>query len=73
MPKRAERALMKRYGRSASRRIGTAVVLRAASILFRKHPRAAAHAIGGGIVQAGYASASEAKGALKALLTSSKT
>jgi hypothetical protein len=55
-----ERAIAERYGVSARGRIGLAALLGAVSVLIRKHPGAAVHAVGAGLASAGRATLTEA-------------
>jgi hypothetical protein len=53
--------VMKRYGKSATGRIGTAAVLRALAVLIRRHPGAAFDMLGAGITEAGRSGVAELK------------
>jgi hypothetical protein len=55
-----ERAIAERYGGSARGRIGLAALLGAVTVLIRKHPGAAVHAVGAGLASASRATLSEA-------------
>ncbi|MGK6316082.1 hypothetical protein [Neorhizobium sp. DT-125] len=55
---------MKRYGKTAAGRVGTAAMLRALSVLVRHHPRAALDMAGAGLKQAGRSGFEEVKEAL---------
>ena len=52
LPRRIERRLLRRYATSAFGRIGSTAVLRALSVLVRRHPRAALDAASAGFAQA---------------------
>jgi hypothetical protein len=53
LPPVLERALMRRYGRTAAGRMRAAGALRALGVLLRRHPKAAAEALGAGVLRAG--------------------
>lgn len=55
---------MKRYGKTAAGRIGTAAMLRALSVLIRHHPGTALDMAGAGLKQAGRSGWAEVKDAL---------
>ncbi|MFI0844456.1 hypothetical protein [Mesorhizobium sp. IMUNJ 23232] len=64
MPRSLERALLKPHSDTLFRRMTSAAMLRSASVLIRKHPRAAAHVVGAGLLQASRVGLTEAKDAV---------
>jgi hypothetical protein len=67
LPKPIERRLLKPYEETLSGRVAAAATLRALSVLFRKHPKAAFHALAAGAVQAGRTGATEARNKIASL------
>lgn len=61
LPGPLERRLLKPYCGSATGRVGASAVLRALSVLVRRHPRAALDALWAGAVQAGRTGLQEAR------------
>ena len=64
LPKPIERRLVSPYSETFLGRIGAAAVVRALGVLVRKHPRAALHIAGAGVLQAAKTSYAETKKAL---------
>jgi hypothetical protein len=59
LPRSLERRLLKPYADTLFGRIWSAGALRSVSVLLRRHPRAALHVVGSGVLQAGKAGIEE--------------
>jgi hypothetical protein len=68
LPRPLERRLLKPYAGSALGRVASGAAARALSVLVRKHPRAALHAVAAGFSAAGRIGWAEARGKAAALL-----
>lgn len=65
LPRAVELRVLDRYGGTKARRVGIAAIVKALSVLLRRHPRAALDMAAAAALQAGRAGVQEMTGALR--------